>query len=220
MKAAHDREEMIEFASLDQFRRPLRRHPQLDLRIEKLKSAGHDADDGIFGPVEHQVLANRFRIRGETAHPESITQNDRQRLPRASIVVAEGAARGRRYTQQPEQIGRDGVGLQVLGLTAAGKIDRTVAHRRHVFEDVVSLLPLLEYPWIAVVARESECGVVLPDRHEPRWIPIRERAKKRGIRDAEDRGRRADAERERAARKQRETWRLREYARGMADIQC
>src|SRR5437660_646327 len=164
---------MIELASLDQFRRPLSRHPQLDLRIEKLKSAGHDTDDGIFGPVEHQVLAHRFRIRGETPYPESITQNDRQRLARASVVVAEGAAGGGLYPQQPEQIGRDGVCLQVLGLTAAGKIDRAMAHRSHVFEDVVALLPLLEYPWIAVVARESECGVVLPDRHEPRWVVIR-----------------------------------------------
>ena len=63
-------------AAVDQFiRSQCQRHPELIVRVRKMKSRRHDADDLVALVVQKNLLAQNAEIRCEAAPPEAVADD-------------------------------------------------------------------------------------------------------------------------------------------------
>ena len=98
-------------------RREADRQPHVDALVEKREAGRHDADDGVRRALRHQRFVEDSRIGAEAAFPQSIADDDRSG-PGDVLRGGESTSTSRLHAENLEELGRDGLRLQLLGLAA------------------------------------------------------------------------------------------------------
>ena len=218
-EATHDPERMI-VPLREQLRRERGRQVDFGFLARVVEGGWHDADHGALDAVENDVAPDDVGIGAEASHPESAAQDDDRRGARAFVVRGERAAENRRQPEDGEQIRRRADRADVLGLSAAREVVFLQAVvERHVLERAAALFPVdVGGRRDRAVTVEADRGRLFPEKHEPIGFRERQRPQQHGAHDAEDRGVRADAEREDQHGDDGEAGRAREHADGVANV--
>ena len=155
----------------------------------------HHADDGVGNGVELDGLPDDRRIPRQHARPEAVAEHDDAILADDGFVRGERPPQRRLALEDVEQIGRRLHRRHVLRIAGAlvGVVDVPVRGER--FKALRLALPVFEGgngdgPLIAV-------RIDLPQDRDLLGRFVRERIEDDGLDDAEDRGIRANAERQR-----------------------
>ena len=161
--------------------------------------------------------ADDRRIGAEPAAPEAVAE-DHRRASRSGVSSAAVKSRPiagvtpsmrKKFDDTRMPLTRSGSPLA----TSVGIHERI---ERHVLERVAALAPVEERGVADVAGRSGRAA--LADHDEPIGIRVRQRAQQHGVEDAEDRGVRADAERQRHERDRREAGRAPQQPRGVAHV--
>jgi hypothetical protein len=177
-------------------RRKAERHVEREVLVE-LEAARRDTDDAVALVVDGDVLADDLGVAAEAVLPERVGEDDDVVLARRLLLGGEPAAEVRANAEELEEAGRDGADRHALGGPGAGQ----VAGRRRV--DGRRLEPLAHLLHVEVLEHREHLvrvGVLLVDAaeiDEPLGLAVRQRAEEDAADDAEDRGVRADPDRER-----------------------
>ncbi len=152
--------------------------------------------------VEHDRAADDRAVAVEAPLPERVAEDGRFRRARRVVARLQRAAGDRPYAEHVEEPIGDRRRRQALGLGAAGQRRRARVVNRDGVRGPVLLAPREE---VGVGQREDPAFLAHDAHlHEAIGVPERERSQQHGVDDREDRGRRADAERERQNRDGRE----------------
>ena len=172
--------------------------------------------DGELTIVHRDHASDRGRIGTEPPAPEAVAEDDG--LPAVGRVLGGGevAADCRLHAEHPEEVRRDPHAADPFGFAVRDQRRDPRPDERHVLERVAALAPVEERRVADVAGRSGRAA--LADRDEPIGIRVRQRAEQHGVEDAEDRGVRADAERQRHERDGREAGRTPKQPRGVADV--
>ena len=177
-------------------------------RIHTRKAAGRDADDRHRIVVDEDLPADRRRIEGEAAIPVVVAQHDDRMAPVDLIVFlrVEDASRRRSHAEHGEEVARHHLGVHALGLVldADGRGHEPAGD--HLGQRLGALLVLL-INRIRVHARAHVAAVVRPllvEHHQFIGVLHGQPTQQDLIDERVDSGVRADAERQRQDRDDRE----------------
>ena len=175
-----------------------------------------DADDGEGRAIERQRLADDRRVASQAALPEAMADDhDRRRL--LVVFGREPAAERRLDAEQREVVAGDHLRRDLLRLGPAAPVQLREGERRHPGEHLVLVAEVL-----VVEMRERQVARVALVEHEDRHQPVRlghgHRLQQDDVDHAEDRGVRADAEREGERRDDGEGRALRQHAKAVAQV--
>ncbi|HKX28354.1 MAG TPA: hypothetical protein VJ302_11700 [Blastocatellia bacterium] len=120
------------------------------------------------------------------------------------------------HSEHVEIVGRDPHAMQFLGRGDPREIQFNTVPRRHLLEDAVPISPIDKIGGRHLA--DSTSRRPLPDHHQSIRLAIRQRLQDGGIDDAEDRGSRANPERESQDGNQREPRCLHQPARAVAQV--
>jgi len=168
----------------------------------------HDADHRARALIQREAAADDIGAGRQRAPPEAMREDDRA-SPR-QIGRLEGSTDRRRHTEDREQLDARGNREHDLRVARAGQ--DLLARRPRGGRELVEA-GTVPPPRVEVVERREDLGeaavfhVAVPDGDEPVDVGVRQRLDQHGLDDAEDRGRRADAERERDDRHRRDAGR-------------
>ena len=178
--------------------RPGQRHPQLlPFRIRHLRS--HHAYHGKGRFIQRDLLAHNAAIAAKPALPEGVGQHRHVLVAWLVLAGKEGASQHRFHAQDGKEGGRDGGGARVFRFTVAGQVHAFAGKDGHVFENAVLLFPV-----DIVGHRDGKPGDPgkslgrrnMPDMHQPSRIAKCHGPQKHRIHHAENRGIRANAQRQ------------------------
>ena len=187
--------------------------------VEEAEIARHDADDFRLPSVDLKLATERRRIAAEAALREAVREDHRVRaFGRGSMLgFGEPASAHRRHAERLEQPMRRA--QRAHALRSVGARDRLSAVRPHADLGQRPVLgPIGEIHRRRGRQIAGDDGGVVPDPHELVRARIRQRLDQHRIDDAEDRRRRADSEREREHRGERERGAPRQRAQRMAHV--
>ena len=120
----------------------LRRNPNLNLAIRKLKSAAHDADDHVFLVTQRNFFSQDLRVAAKLPEPEPVTQNSHVARARDVVLRLEIAPEFGRHPENRKKICRHASPGEFLRLPFAGEIERPAkGNGRHVLEYLVPRFP-------------------------------------------------------------------------------
>ena len=148
--------------------------------------------------VERDRAPDDPAVGAEPAPPQRFAEDDHPRAAPLLIVRLQVSPDQRRDAEHAKERRRDGAAAQQLGISLAGERGGRAVEGADRFEALRALRPG------QIVERRDPhragVGMVLEQLDEPVWLRVRQRAQQDGVGDAEDRGARADAERERQDR--------------------
>ena len=178
------------------------RLPELRRSSRVIEVARHHPKDGHRRAVDGDGPADDGRVAVEAALPERVTDHDDVVAPGPVLSRREAASQGRTHAQQIEQIPRNGRALDPLGPLRPDESAARAVIGGDPLEHRVLISPVEEvgggYP-ITSVPRHD---LVDADQGVRLWV--RKGPQQHAVDDAEDRGRRADAERKRQDRHEAE----------------
>ncbi len=163
-------------------------------RLKELESRGQDADHRVRPVVEQERSTDRIAARKSPLR-EARAQNRQVFSARPILAVGEVAASFDGYAKQRQQCGGDHLRRDPLGIARARHRHARGAKRRHSGERLRPRAPV-----VIVVARHRqgrELGRLLVEDDDIVWPVVRQRREQYRVGDGEDRGVRADAERQR-----------------------
>ena len=210
-------------AALDGRRVDRQGDPQLGrlrrvLRVvgRQLEAGRHHADDRVRPAVEVDRAPQNARIAAELAMPEPMAENRDGVLAGHVFRRRERAAEQRLRAQRVEQVGRDLPEPHPHGVAGSRQVDLPDVPRRHA----------LHAAELRAVVHELRVGhprlvpalPLAPDHHAAGGFGVGERRQQNRVSDAEDRRRRADAERQREQRGRGEAGRPAEPAEGVSKV--
>jgi hypothetical protein len=194
------------FPHLREVHRP--RHPEVGLRAVEREVRRHDADDLEIEAVQRQRAIDDVRVGAELTAPESIAQHEHAMTSDDVLAGRERAAGRGAHAEYVEEVRGDEQALHAHGLVAAEREAREsgVARRGSEVDGDVRERSVPLAPAQQVAGRDAGFGPVeqrvhFPELNEGRRVAVRERLQQHGVHDAEDRGGRAGAERQRENRR-------------------
>ena len=190
------------------------------LRSIEREVRGDHPHHGIWRAVEHDHTPQHGGGRPEPALPEPAAEQDGRSSAEPVVGSAEVAADDRRLAERAEEIRGDHGTAEALRLVRAGEVVVLIAVDGHRRERLRHALPVEE---IQVADRPFvESRRVVVDGGELAGVGIGERVEQHAVDDGEERGVRADAEREGEHGGRREAGRLEQHANRVAQIvqQC
>ena len=158
---------------------------------------GHDTNHAVRRLVELDRPADDGGVRTEMGLPHPVAEHEHAMLRRDRLLGRERAAEERTRTQRVEEVRRRHRDGRLEGLLTGGQSSLVVGVRGEILERVIACAPVLKVRRRDRIARLQVQPIVLPQHHEASGIVVRQRTKQHGVQCAEDRGRRADANRER-----------------------
>ena len=203
----------------------LHRHRHHDVGVladDDAEEAGRrHADDRHRQAVERDVAVQHAGIAGEAPHPVVVAQHrDRLSARRAIVVRREGAADLRAHAEDVEEVAGHELAVHALGLSAGEQRQRRREAGDHAVEHRV-LIPQVAVHRVrqgAVVERPSPERAGAVEHDELLGRLHRQHPQQHLVGEREDRGVRADAERQRQHDDDGEGRRLEEGAQGVAEI--
>ena len=177
--------------------------------LETVKARGRDADDFGRTRVERDGASDDRGIAAVGPAPEAVPE-DRARRAASAIVLRRQQPAGRgAHAERVEELAADPEALGETRLAAVGEVEGLPAPDEEAVEGVLPRLELApdrlrhgRVPGLEIAARAVHVGQ--PDFEQARRIGDRQGAKTHGVHDLEERRVRADPEREREDRDQRE----------------
>ena len=192
-QAAKDREVVLVVRRLA-LRRKRDGHPERAVVGQIVEVLRHHADDHVRAVVEANRASNHRGIGGEAPDEQPVTQDDDTVAARAVLFGAQHASVQGGHAEQLEEPARHLAGQHPLGFGSVGEVDVGVVDRGQVREQVGGRgTPVHE------VARRDIARLVTPelgDKAIALGFGKRQRPQHDGVDDAEDRGGRADAQRD------------------------
>jgi hypothetical protein len=180
---------------------------------------GHDADDGVGLAVDPHGLADTLPVAAEVGLPERSREQSDMMVTPAVFLGREEPSQQRAQAQDLEVLGRNEPHTDLLGFL--GRRRRAEVLPPGVVDD--ELLEGVALPsQVAGVQRRGPGRSAVPggeDPHQSVRVCKRERAEEDRVQHREDRGVRADSERERQHGDAREGGRLAQHARRETDIE-
>ena len=183
------------------------------------KPLGHDADDGVAVMVERDVAADDVAIGAEDRLPGFMAQH--HDVSSGLLLVAKKAPPHHGVDpQHAEEIGADGLRLQLPGSAFAGQGVVVVVIRGERLEGMIARAPVKE---IRIAEAVSDVGLARRSvqhqrRHQAVRLGKRQRAQQYGVDQAEDGGGGADAQGQGQNGGQREGGTLAQLAYGKAKV--
>ncbi len=178
-------------------RRRVQRHRQQDARIgtEEGERRGQDADHFGGPAVDRDALTDRILGAAEAALPVAVRQDDAQRLAGRIVVGAEGATDDGLHAEQRQRARADEKGLHAFRIAGAGDRDISRIPGANSLERalVLAIGQVSRRP----VIRSGPVWRVLAEADERLWFGEGQGLQQYAVDNAEDRGRRADPQRER-----------------------
>ncbi len=197
------------------------RHPELRRVAQTLEAGRHDADHGVLPrrAAERERAPEDLRIGAESALPQTVAQNDHvRRLGHEVLVGLKHAAARRRHAQQRKVRRRDEFSVDALGLLGPDHRHALAVEGGDVLEALRSRAPIDVVRIRGPPAFHSRAHDIAPQFHERGRILVRERPLADRVDEAEDGRVRADADRERQHRDDREARRFAERPQRVAHI--
>ena len=170
----------------------------------------HHADDGDGLSIHPDRLSDDRGIAAEPALPEAVAEDHHPVVPVGPLVGRERAAQHRSDAQGREEARHHELGDELLRRPLARQVDAVVVEARHRRERRVAFLPPQVVERGDDVRAAGTLGALLPDGDEAPGLVEGEALEEHGVDDREDRGVRADAQRERRDRHGGKTGILRE----------
>jgi hypothetical protein len=165
--------------------------------VQEIEVGGHHADDGRLHVRERDLPAHDGGIRGEEPPPRRLGQHRSGRRPRLVVGRRERATEKRLHAQDLEVLRLHHRAVQSLRVARAGEVEGPAAQeQRDLLEGLALRAPVL--------AVEDRDVALARDEREPLGLRERQGPEHHRVHDAEDRGVRADAERQRQERDGRE----------------
>ena len=147
--------------------------------------------------VEQHLRADDVGARAEGGAPEAVGENRNMAATRIFFFRTERATLGWRDTERVEEGWRRSERAQPLRLDIAREVQREIGRRRHRAEAMAHGAPVQEISGRDRSVQATFARTLLADHHDVPGVRVRQRPPQHGVHDAEDRGRRADAERQR-----------------------
>ena len=167
------------------------RHP--DLRAaRKVEALRHHADNGAREAIQRDRSSDDFRVAAQAALPEGVAHNRDVGRMASFFPGRKITPHSRQRAHHPEERCRDHCRVQLLGPFHAGPVCRNRIERCHLFEDTVPVAQTV------VIGRRTDILLsgpgALADPVDSLGAGIGERANQDGVRHAEKRCVRADAD--------------------------
>ena len=182
--------------------RPSHRDPDVDGCVVESKAGRQHADDGACAPVQRHRAADNRRIAAEPPSPQPRADHHHIVLALPFLVGGKRAAERRLNAEDRKEVGRDRQPFELLRLADSGqcvrsdpRVARGAEVRRQVLERPVLAPPVGDVGGRALGIRPVAIGVCFPELDETRGIAVRESAPQHRVRDAENGGGGANAER-------------------------
>jgi hypothetical protein len=196
-------------------RQQAHRHPQLRAvqvagEQRKLEVAWHHTDDHVRLAVEQDFHPQHIGIAVEPALPRLVAQH-RYQLLLLVLLLRENAAHQRRHAEHGKHRRRHACGGNLRGLADTRQLkaqagESAQRRKRARVAPIDHHLGSRHWPGIGMAPVGS--GHLIAERHQPFGMREGKRPQKDPVDNREDRGRRADAERQHEHRRQREPRRL------------
>ncbi len=179
-----------------------------------VKPQRENSDDRVIDSVQRQGFSQRCRVAAESFSPQTIAdKRDRRAVPPV-FLRRELAAESELYAQRAEESRGDLFALKMLRRPRARQVESLKHDRRHLLKGSRFTLPILE-----IGIRDGHLALQfqadLRHHHQPVRFGERQGREQHSFNDAEDRGVRAHAERERQNRGGRES---RAFPQGSASV--
>ena len=168
-------------------------NPQAHVPLPEGEAAGHHADDRVLLAAQQNLLAHDPRVRPKPPPPEPVAEHH-HRYAGPVVLVRDHAPERRGHPEHGEEAAGHRLGLDLLGLAVPGEHEAAVGHRGHVREHAALRLPVCVVGRGHVVAGQADLRCVLEDQHQPLRVGEGQGTHQDRIHEAEDRGRRSDAE--------------------------
>ena len=194
-------------------RRPLR-------SARKVKIRWKDADHRAPLAIDGNGLPQQRGIVAEPALPQSVADQRNRRPAGRLLIGGKSPTQQRRHAESLEEPGGYTCRTDTLGIATVREVGRARTERGD-FGETPALFPPLAH--VGVGGRDRglarfEARIVCPDDGEPVRFRKRQRAKQRGVDQAEDGGASPDAEREREHRHGGEAGVLQQLAEGEFEV--
>ena len=168
----------------------------------ELELGGNDSRHGEAAPVERERAPDYGGARTEAPAPQAATDEDHGCRTEPVVCGVEVTARHGVDSEDAEEVGRDHLAAEVLGLPSSGHVGVLPAERGQALEAAAVLLPVDEVRIGDRHAREVRRRLAEP--HQAVGIAVGQRLEENAVDDAEDGGVGADPERQRDHRDGRE----------------
>ena len=179
------------------FRREHQRRPQIGRAVEEaVEARRHHADDVVGLAVEEDLAPDDARRRRSGA-ARSRSSGRRPCRARRGPRRGERAAEQRLHAEDLEELRRRLRREQPLGLADAGEVGVPALADGERIEDLHALADVAVGRHGKPGFEAVEDGVVVVERHQPIGLVVRQRPQQHAVDEREDRGVRADAQRER-----------------------
>jgi hypothetical protein len=212
-----ERDEKARVARGGNARKVRHRNPDFDIRIERvLELRRNDPDDAVGLVVEDQLLVGEIGAAVEPLAPELLVHDHDLRRARLVLAFGQGAAQNRIEVEDFEEIAGYESAPDALGPFTARQVHALRLKGGELFDRarlVAQVVELQDGNAVAVAG-----GIGREDVDQSFGIMIRQRAQQDGIDDAEDRGVRANAERESENGDDREGRRFQKLTKRIAKI--
>ena len=176
-------------------RRQLIRQESIGGESEDFETARHDADHRDGRAVDRQLLSDDAGAAAELAEPRRVRQDHRPGRTLAVFPLRKAASERRPDAQHVQDVRRHDQGRKLLRLTGARQRRAVLRERRHAVERSAALAPRQEVRGTDHVARPVARQVVFPHHHQRVGVLVGQRPDQQRMHDAEQRRRRADANR-------------------------
>jgi hypothetical protein len=193
-------------------------HEERDLARRQFQIGRQHADDLVGLAVETDLAPDDPAIAAEPRAPEPVRQDRKTIGLRLGVVFSEGAAEEGLPPQRREEGGRDGEAAQLLGQPVLREVEHAAGEERRVLDRRRLSLAIEVVGNRHARLRQAHQRVPVPDEHEPFGLGIRQRLEQQLVEEAENGGVRADAERERQHRDEREDRVLAEAPERVTDV--
>ncbi len=193
-EAGHREDTRVPAAVVWQRRRPWSERDVHVSRLEQLEGRRQDSDDGVRTVVELQRASDRLHI-GELAVRERRADDCDPFGAGTVFRVTEAAAALDRRAEKRQQVRRDHLGRDALGIAGTGQRHVGGAKGRHARKRFGARAPVL-----VVESRHRQGGELrrlLVEDDDGRGVGVGQRRQQDGMKDGKDRSIGADPERER-----------------------
>src|SRR3989454_9297976 len=193
------------------------RHPKVRITQRKTEISWHDAHHSEALAIELNTSAQYVRIHAKSPPPESVTQNNNAIMPGFPFLAQDRPALGGPPPQRGKKVRRSPNALQRFGLALAGDVRGPILIRCQALEALALLPPVEEIGgrhWLTVTTLRP----LFPNSGQSVEVRKSDRAAKEKVREAEDGGVGANAEREGERRNSREPWFSRQHPRAIPQV--
>ena len=183
--------------------------------LQKLKAGGKNPYDGVGPGIESDGLADNFFRAAKPPLPEAVGQENYGRAAGTIFLGQKGSAFASLNAKKRKETGSSHACKQEFWIARPCQAEARAARGFHRFERAALVAPI---DIVLIRGRNRGKGTFFRHNHQPRGIAESQGPEQNAIHNAENRGVRADAERERQDGNRRETGAFCQKAERVAQI--